>query len=155
MSDIHFTPKHIAKDCIEYFKPTGRILDPCRGEGVFFDNLPKGTEWCELTMGRDFMEWEEPVDWIMSNPPYSCFRAWLRHSMKIADNIVYFLPVFKVTNSCQVWDDSRKFGGIKSLRIYIRAGIPWQRGRPFCAAHWQRGWDGGIDISYYSPAISG
>lgn len=149
MSDIHFTPVHIAKDCIDWFKPAGKILDPCRGNGVFFDNLPQGTDWCELSMGKDFWQWQTPVDWIISNPPYSCFREWLKHSMNVADNIVYFLPVFKVTNSCQVWDACVKYGGLKELRIYIRAGIPWQRGRPLCAAHWQRGWKGDMKISYY------
>ena len=34
MGDVHYTPEHIAKDCIDWFKPSGKILDPCRGEGA-------------------------------------------------------------------------------------------------------------------------
>ena len=36
--DIVMTPVYLAKNIIEHFEPTGLILDPCRGEGAFYDN---------------------------------------------------------------------------------------------------------------------
>ena len=40
--DIVMTPVYLAKNIIEHFEPTGLILDPCRGEGAFYDNY----NWC-------------------------------------------------------------------------------------------------------------
>ena len=36
--DIVMTPEYLAKEIINHFNPTGKILDPSRGEGVFYDN---------------------------------------------------------------------------------------------------------------------
>jgi len=33
--DVVFTPDWVAKDIFDFFKPTGVILDPCRGEVRF------------------------------------------------------------------------------------------------------------------------
>ena len=30
--DVVFTPDWVAKDIVDYFKPTGIILDPCKGK---------------------------------------------------------------------------------------------------------------------------
>ena len=34
------TPDYLAKEIIEHFNPSGKILDPSRGEGAFYDNFP-------------------------------------------------------------------------------------------------------------------
>ena len=58
--DIVMTPEYLAKEIIEHFNPTGRILDPCRGEGAFYDNYPEGDhDWCELGEGRDFLQYQK------------------------------------------------------------------------------------------------
>ena len=94
--DIVYTPQDLALDMIRYFSPTGVCLDPCSGNGAFFDHLPEGSEWCDIANGRDFYAWNDPVDWIISNPPYSHLLAWLRHSFKVARNIVYLMPSHRV-----------------------------------------------------------
>lgn len=94
-SDVVLTPSDVAADVVRRFEPYGRILDPCKGEGAFTDHMPTA-EWCEIREGSDFFEWREPVDWIVSNPPYSIFSKFMRHSMTVARNIVYVIPVNKV-----------------------------------------------------------
>ena len=37
--DIVMTPEWLAIEIIDHFSPSGIILDPCRGEGAFYDNL--------------------------------------------------------------------------------------------------------------------
>ncbi len=69
-SDVVYTPDWCAQDMLDWFKPCGRVLDPCKGAGAFFDKMPAGAEWCEIREGRDFFEWREPMNWIVSNPPY-------------------------------------------------------------------------------------
>ena len=85
-TDVVLTPDAIAADVVGHFRPTGRMLDPCRGAGAFWKHMPEA-EWCECREGRDFFAWYEKVDWIVSNPPYSNFGAWMRHSLEIADNM--------------------------------------------------------------------
>ena len=36
--DVVYTPDWVAKDMVEFFKPSGRILEPCKGDGVFLDD---------------------------------------------------------------------------------------------------------------------
>ena len=89
--DIILTPPDVARDVVKFFAPRGRVLDPCRGNGAFADEMP-GCDWCEIRDGKDFFGWREPVDWIVSNPPYSIFSEFLRHSFVVAENIVYLIP---------------------------------------------------------------
>jgi len=57
-SDIVLTPEIVAKDIIKYFNPIGKILDPCKGDGVFYDNIDSSTkEWCEIREGKDVFEY--------------------------------------------------------------------------------------------------
>lgn len=48
--DIVLTPDDVAADVVASFAPTGRVLDPCRGEGAFWNHMP-GAEWCEVREG--------------------------------------------------------------------------------------------------------
>src|SRR5210317_1969574 len=92
--DIVMTPPCLAIDIIQHFSPTGRILDPCRGEGAFYDNYPTANkDWCELSEGKDFFEYKEKVDWIITNPPWSKIRDFVEHGMTLSDNMVYLITI--------------------------------------------------------------
>lgn len=147
-SDIVFTPAEIALDVVEWFRPTGRILDPCRGNGAFADLMP-GCDWCEIRDGRDFYEWKEPVDWIVSNPPYSIFLPWLKHSMSVANDIVYVIPISKVWHSALVIDAVRRWGGIVEIRVLgsgRRIGFPF--GFACGAVHFRKTHGGDMKLSF-------
>jgi hypothetical protein len=147
-NDIVMTPVEVAKDIINFFKPSGTILDPCRGQGAFYDNLPGDKIWCELSEGVDFFKFNQKVDWIISNPPYSVFDKWLVHSLLLADNIVYLIPVNKVMSSLVKLKQIYEFGGIRHIRYYGTGrfiGFPF--GFPVGAVHMQRGYKGSIEVS--------
>lgn len=150
-SDYVLTPEFIAKDMIEYFKPTGNILDPCCGKNkVFINNLPPGSKWCEIMDGVDFFNFNEKVDWIIGNPPYSIFDKWMKHSYDIADNIVYFLPSFKIFNALGLFRLYKKQGWIKEIRIYdVGKMVEWGRSRPLIACHFKKKYIGDIKCSWY------
>ena len=100
----------------------------------------RGCLWCEISRGRDFFDWTESVDWIIGNPPYSILNEWLLHSFKLADNVVYLLPVTKVFGSLKRLHMVTDYGGI--VEVYA----PWTGravGFPFgwaCGAvHFRRG----------------
>lgn len=48
------------------------IYEPFKGEGSFYRNFPTNciTHWSEIKEGIDYKSFEEPVDWIITNPPY-------------------------------------------------------------------------------------
>lgn len=147
-SDKVYTPPELAEDIVNYFQPSGSCIDPCAGSGVFFDLLPQGSEWCEIERGRDFYSWTKPMDWAVSNPPYTHYSAWLRHTMKIAKDIVYLIPVYKLFTSGKFLDDLFSWGGVVHIRRY---GTGHQWGFPFgqavAAVHYRAGYLGSTSWS--------
>lgn len=146
--DIIYTPDAVAKDVIDHFKPSGRILDPCRGLGAFWKHIP-GAEWCEIHEGRDFFEWGEPMDWIISNPPYSVFTPFLKHSMEIAPDIVYLIPVQKAFISRKIMRTIWGWGGVPE--IYVcgdGADLTWDIGFCIGAVHFQKDYRGGTHVTF-------
>lgn len=146
--DIVFTPEPIAKQIVEMFKPTGKILEPCKGEGAFLKYLPEGTEWCEIAEGRDFFDYNQKVDWIITNPPYSNFNRFMDHALKLADNVVFLTPLSKMLKSMDTMLKIKQYGGIKRMWILParRCGFPF--GFPCAAIHLQRGYKGPTDIEF-------
>lgn len=92
--DRVWTPEWCVRDMIEHFQPKGEILEPFKGAGAFTDLLPDA-HWCEVDEGRDFFSWVKPVDWIISNPPYSRTVDCFRHGHNIAENVVFLVPIWK------------------------------------------------------------
>lgn len=147
-NDCIMTPEWVAKDMISYFSPSGSILEPCRGEGVFTNLLPDA-QWCEINEGKDFFSWQQKVDWIISNPPFSKMRLFILHSFKIADDIVYLVPVWKIYLSFGLVKETQKFGGIKEIRWYGTGGsLGFPMGNGIGAVHWKRNYTGSIQQSF-------
>ncbi len=85
------TPPALARALVRALQPSGTILEPCAGTGNFVKALrPYGqVHWCEVDRGADFLAWTQRVDWIVTNPPWSQFRAFLAHSLQIADRVAF------------------------------------------------------------------
>ncbi len=96
-ADLVFTPADLASQIIKTFagEMSGAVLEPARGDGAFFDALPQHVtrHWCEINDGYDFFDWTTPVDWIVTNPPWSRFRDFLEHSLQLANNILFLAPI--------------------------------------------------------------
>lgn len=92
-NDNVMTPEPLAKLIVNYYNPSGTILEPCRGSGVFYNLLrEKGeVDYCEVAEGIDFLDFNpvKKYDWIITNPPWSQLRPFLQKSMQVADNIVF------------------------------------------------------------------
>lgn len=152
-NDVILTPEPIAKEMIALYDiPEGaKVLDPCSGEGVFYDNYPAHCEkdWCEISKGRDFFAYTDSVDWIISNPPYSIFEEFLTHSLKIADNVCFLVPLAKVVSSLRRINKVLDYGGFVSMHIIgaSRCGFPF--GFPAAAIHMKRGYKGDTEIKMW------
>ena len=149
-SDVVFTPKDVAFRFVDYFKPTGKVLEPCCGTEEGYIDHPAFTHWCEVRRGKDFFDFNEKVDWIITNPPYSILGQFLEGSIYTADNIV-FAPIF----STQIWSSKKRLRvirdegfGVKEMILIDTPPKPWpQTGFQYAAFHLQRGHKGDITFT--------
>ena len=56
-NDVIMTKPETAKWIIDYFKPTGTILEPCKGDGAFYNQFEGDKDWCEIREGKDFFDY--------------------------------------------------------------------------------------------------
>jgi len=84
-NDVWKTPATLVKKMIEICKLKDHeiVLDPCREEGAFYNQLREPKRWCEITQDVDFLTFREPVDCIIGNPPFSQWDVWLRHTISL------------------------------------------------------------------------
>jgi len=152
-ADKVYTPDQIAADVVQVFRPTGIVMEPCRGKGAISKYLPDDHLWCEIDDGRDFLQFNGKVDWIVTNPPYSKFTEILGKALLVADNIVFITPVNKVLGSMVRLKMINKAHGIKQIH-FIGSGreIGFQFGFPVGAIHIKRGYTGDIKPTYYKEA---
>lgn len=141
--DVVYTPPWLARMVVDHFAPSGLCLDPCRGDGAFHSLLPAGAEWCEIAEDRDFFAFNGDVDYVIGNPPYSCLLGWIRHSFKLAANVIYLMPLHRVFASYEFIEEIKRYGGIKEILIVgtgATAGFPF--GHCLGVVHYQRGYEG-------------
>lgn len=151
--DKVWTPPALAREIVEFFRPEGRILEPCRGTGSFTDVLPADCDWCEIDEGRDFLRVKGQWDWVVTNPPWGQFRAFMNKSMEVADNVV-FLSLFNAWfMKARVRDmQEQGFGMVQALFVDTPAK-PWpQTGFQLSAVHIKRGYEGPLKFTL-SPSV--
>jgi hypothetical protein len=154
-NDMVMTPRHIAKQMIDFYTIPLRatMLDPCRGDGAFYHQYPSragvNRDWCEITEGRDFFDWPYKVDWIITNPPYSIFPQFLEKCFEVADNVALLIPLAKLVSSLKRINMVMDYGGIVSMRVIgaSKCGFPF--GFPAAAIHMKRGYEGNTLIEMW------
>lgn len=142
INDVVFTPEWLAEKIVNMFPITGSVLEPCKGEGAFLKYLPKNTEWCEITEGKNYYDYNKKVDWLVTNPPYSDYNRFLDHSFELADNIVLLVPVAKMFKSLGTLKKIYEYGGFVEIHTLpsSKAGFPF--GFPSVVYYLKRGYTG-------------
>lgn len=144
------TPPELARRLVRHFRPRGRILEPCRGDGNFLAALPGRTEWCEIKAGRDFFAWDRKVDWIITNPPWSEIRRFLQQAMRFSDHVVFLLTINHVWTRARVRDIREAGFGIREIVLVdMPASFP-QSGFQLGAVYVARGWKGKITLTDFT-----
>jgi len=146
-ADVVYTPDFVAKHIVKYLKPSGKCLDPCKGDGAFYQYLPPGSDYCEIRDGKDFMSYTGNIDWVIGNPPYSIFENFLRQAFYISQNVSYLVPTNKIFQRQIIMRLINEYGGIKSMIIYGSGSII---GFPFGFSvgnfHFQKDYKGKCEI---------
>jgi hypothetical protein len=168
--DVVQTPPALAKRLVNHFQPSGRMLEPCRGEGNFFRALrayagrssgtrPKvlvatprrkkrgNVEWCEISEGRDFYAWTESVDWVVTNPPWSQIRRFLQQSMSVANHVVFLMTINHVWTKARLRDIREAGFGLKEIVLVDMPRSFPQSGFQLGAVHFARGWKGPVAVT--------
>jgi len=146
-NDKVMTPEYLVKEIIKHFKPKGKILEPCKGSGNFLKHLPKDTRWCEIDENKDFFEFNDKVDYIITNPPYSLMRKFLQHSMKISDNVVFLTSINHLWLKARIRDIKETNFGIKEIWLCDTPKEFPQSGFQFGVFHLQKNYKGNINFS--------
>ena len=92
--DVFYTPLSVVKKHIESIEthPGDRWFDPFAGKHIYYDNFPTDLkDYTEITEGKDFFIYTEPVDVICTNPPYSILDLVLEHSVKLSPRVISYL----------------------------------------------------------------
>ncbi len=152
-NDVVFTPDWLASKICSMFPIEGKILEPCKGEGAFLKYLPEGTEWCEIVDGKNYYDYNDKVDWIVTNPPYSDYNRFLKHTFEIADNIVLLVPVAKMFKSMGTLNQIFNYGGFVSIHTLpaSKAGFPF--GFPCAVYYIKRGYKGETRIEMLQEEV--
>lgn len=150
-SDVFYTNPETAISIIDYFKPAGSILDPCAGKDAFYGNFKNKEKYrCEISEGTDFLQWNKRIDWIITNPPYSIYDAFLLKALEVADNIVFLVPISKAFKSDKIERAVMQFGGLKEI-IYMGSGrkhkFPF--GFSLGCIYYQRNYKGKCKITHF------
>jgi hypothetical protein len=129
--DLIMTPPALAQSIVAFYQPEGRLLDPCRGQGAFYSAMLEYSDdvrWCEIAEGRDFLAYREPVDWIITNPPWSKFRAFLRHAMELTPNIVFLATITHFVTKARLREIRSAGFGIAQCMLVDHPPPPWPGG---------------------------
>jgi len=159
-SDKVYTPDFIVDDVLCHFKDMfnlsqDKVLEPFRGNtsleggGAFYnklkDTFQHQVDWCEIDEGVDFLDYDNNVDWIITNPPYSIFKEILPKCLEVANHNIFVIPVNKLLSSMPRLMDIKKSGcGVKEV-YYLGSGrqLGFPFGFPVAAVYIQKGWNEG------------
>ena len=158
-----YTPPELAKQIVEHFKPSGAMLEPCRGKGAFYNAMVEfaGSSsqvfWCEIDEGKDFLSDDFTADcqfsWICTNTPWGrLFVPFLQKSMAISDNVVFLA-------NANVWMSKHRLKlvkeagfGIVEMLMVPTPPKPWPQTGYAQAAVWiRKGWTGSTHIHDLEP----
>ena len=156
--DMVMTPPALARLIVEHFNPRGLCLDPCRGEGAFYDALlplhsARTREWCEITQGRDFFQCNggptgTGYDWIITNPPWSKFRAFMLEALCWSNNVVFLATLTHFVTRRRLEDLYVLNVGLKEALLLATPKAPWpQSGFQLAAVHMERGYTGAMKFT--------
>lgn len=152
---VVYTAPTFAKKIIDHFRPQfhddDTFLDPCRGKGAFYENLPDKKDWCEIQDGKDFLTYDKQVSWIITNPPWrgKLYTAIARKSFELADNVVFLVKTDGAFGTSKRLNDFTSLGHqpVEILPVsWKEAGFYYQDGSAkdpegftLAVFHWKRG----------------
>ena len=89
-NNIIETPLYIVNECLKLIPIQNNdvCLDCCAGVNkIWFDNIPcENKYWCEILEGKDFIDFNKEVDYLVGNLPFNLFKLFFEKIMKLNIN---------------------------------------------------------------------
>ncbi len=112
-ADKYYTPKSLVKIHLELlipFVPAGTlILEPAKGKGAYYDYFQLAFptshyDYCEIDEGKDFLKYsiENSPDVIITNPPFSILKQFIKKSIELKPTIISFLLNQYAVTPCRI-----------------------------------------------------
>jgi hypothetical protein len=147
-NDVIMTPEPLCKALVDYIKPNGIILEPCKGSGNFLKYLPKDSLWCEISEDKDFFDFNQKVDYIITNPPWSQIKNFLKHSLEISNNVCFVCTINHLWTKARLRLAKEHGFGIKGIVVFDTPPKPWPPQGFQVGMFWlQKGYLGDIKFS--------
>lgn len=70
--------------------------EPCAGDGRIFNFLKQNninTTYSEINEGKDFFDWNDNVDLIFTNPPFTLAQEFVEHSLAKANTVIMLMRI--------------------------------------------------------------
>jgi hypothetical protein len=134
-NDVFMTPLHLVTSHIDYVKHLIRnddkILEPFCGSGNYLNQIKEkypsnNVDYCEITLGRDFFDYVEPTDIIISNPPYSIIDNILKKSIELKPRVIsYLIAMHNLTpRRIEILNDAGYYlESMKMIKVFKWYGI--------------------------------
>jgi len=128
-NDIFITPLDLAKKHIDLinYNDNDIWLDPCKNTGNYYNQFPTDKkDWCEILDGKDFFEYNKPVDIIIQNPPYSILDKWIKKNIELNPRIISMLiSIGNLTTKRIETLENAGYGltKLKMLKVYTWYGM--------------------------------
>lgn len=153
-NDTVYTNPVFAKRIIDHFQPTGTSLDPCSGKDAFYQHLPEPKDWSEIDKGKDFLTYDKPADWIITNPPWSgkLYKAIACHAFELSENVVFLIRLDIALAMTYARHNYFRQHGHSLKEIII---VPWKdvgfgpSGFVLSVIHWQKNYTGDCKFTYW------
>ena len=94
-TDFYPTPSWCYKNLDIDWSQFDSAHEPCRGDGRISDWLGTlmPTTYSEIREDRDFFDWNEGCDLIVTNPPFSLAQSFIDHSIAHANTVLMLLRI--------------------------------------------------------------
>jgi hypothetical protein len=156
---VVYTAPSFAQKIVDYFSPQFKkndsFLDPCAGRDAFYDALPPNKNWCEIQRGRDFLQYNQKVNWVFANFPWrgKVYSELAKHSFELSDNVVSLVKFSTAIGTTKRFRDAEN-NQMKMKEIIFcswdEAGFTFHDGSKklkegfiLSIIHWQKNWDKG------------
>ncbi len=93
--DVFITPLPLAKKQIDMIDTNNDDIwfDPFKNDGSYYNQFPENNKkvWSEILEDKDFFTFNEPVDVICSNPPYSIMNKVIEKCIQLNPRVISLL----------------------------------------------------------------
>lgn len=93
-NDRYETPKWAVEALLRLIpiNPQWTYLEPCRASGRFYEHMPEGSLWAEISEGVDYLKTDFPkVNCVLTNPPYSLAQEFVEKAHTESGVIIMLL----------------------------------------------------------------